>query len=400
MRVAIVGAGPAGAHLAYLLSQSECEVLLFDARGAWEKPCGGGVTSKALCEFDFLQHGNTPRQAVSSVRVISARNRQVTVSPSHDFVIYSRAELDRMMRRRATGAGAQLHCTRVERISRSAGRWELETSRGENFTCDFLVGADGATSAIRRLLGIRFAAQDFVYSLGWHVRPKNNQDPQVKTNGNASSPASRVDIKYLNEFTGYLWAFPRTDHVSYGILTKYQETTPAFLKERLLEFIETQDARVAQEIRSSAQHSTPRATFYAAMIPALEAESWDRLMVCHTRESWALIGDAAGFADPITGEGIYYAIKSAELLAQALLTGVEKYDEMWRAEFGREMRRAAQILRRFYRGHFAGAPFTERMVQMARWHRGARETLRDLIAGDQGYTDLKARLRRHVFSII
>src|ERR1041384_7588018 len=157
MRVAIVGAGPAGAHLAYLLSRSGADVLLFDAREAWEKPCGGGVTSKALREFDFLGRDTSPRKMVSSMQVISARGRAVTIQPKHDFAIYARAELSRMMRQRATDAGAQLHCLRVERITRSAGHWELTTSRGETYICDFLVGADGATSTIRRRLGIQFA---------------------------------------------------------------------------------------------------------------------------------------------------------------------------------------------------------------------------------------------------
>jgi hypothetical protein len=64
------------------------------------------------------------------------------------------------------------------------------------------------------------------------------------------------------------------------------------------------------------------------------------------------------------------------------------------------LRRAAEIERRFYHGRFAGAPLVERMVQLARRHRGVRETLRDLIAGDQGYMDLKRRLRQSAFSII
>jgi hypothetical protein len=58
------------------------------------------------------------------------------------------------------------------------------------------------------------------------------------------------------------------------------------------------------------------------------------------------------------------------------------------------MRRAAELQHRFFRGSFAGAPLTERMVQFARRHRGIREVLRDLIAGDQGYVDLKPRLLR------
>lgn len=392
MRVAIVGAGPAGAHLAYLLSRSGADVLLFDAREAWEKPCGGGVTSKALREFDFLKRDASPRQLVSSMQVISARGRTVTIRPKHDFAIYARAELGRMMRERAADAGAQLHCLRVERITRSSGRWELTTSRGETHLCDFLVGADGAMSTTRRRLGLEFAPSDFGYALGWYVRPASN--------GQTQSASSRVEIQYLDELSGYIWAFPRTDHISYGIVTKYQETTPSVLKARLLDFLAARDMHAAREIKASTQPSTARATFYAAMIPELEAASWDQLKVGSAEESWALIGDAAGFVDPITGEGIYYAIKSAELLTQALLTRTQSYDEMWRAEFGDEMRRAAEIQQRFYHGSFAGAPLTERMVQIARVHRGVRETLLDLIAGEQGYVDLKPRLRRSALSIV
>jgi len=54
MRVGIVGAGPAGAHLAHELSRAGATVYLYDAREAWEKPCGGGVTSKALEDYPFL----------------------------------------------------------------------------------------------------------------------------------------------------------------------------------------------------------------------------------------------------------------------------------------------------------------------------------------------------------
>jgi len=128
MRVAIVGAGPAGSHLAYQLSKSGMEVLLFDARPAWEKPCGGGVTSKALREFEFLRDGPAPKQMVSSLRLISAQGRELTVAPRHDFAIYSRQELATMMRQRAVEAGAQLHVARVEKTERESGQWRLANS--------------------------------------------------------------------------------------------------------------------------------------------------------------------------------------------------------------------------------------------------------------------------------
>ena len=136
------------------------------------------------------------------------------------------------------------------------------------------------------------------------------------------------------------------------------------------------------------------------MLPALEPSSWDRLRVVNQAEGWALIGDAAGFVDPLTGEGIYYALKSADLLARAIDTKPGNYEEMWRCEFGEELRRASQLQSRFYHGTFGGKPFVERMVQFAGWHRGVRKTLGDLIAGSQSYVDLKSRLKRQALRVV
>ena len=129
---------------------------------------------------------------------------------------------------------------------------------------------------------------------------------------------------------------------------------------------------------------------YAARIPGLSAKTWDSRRVCG--DDWALLGDAAGFADPVTGEGIYYALRSAELFAEAYLSGApQSYEKSWREDFGAELRRAAQMRRRFY-GNFFGAPFTERMIEFARGHRGVKRVLGDLVAGEQGYVDLKKKL--------
>ncbi|MDX2041186.1 MAG: geranylgeranyl reductase family protein [Acidobacteriota bacterium] len=384
MKVAIVGAGPAGSHLACELSKQGFEVLLFDARLAWEKPCGGGVTSKALREFEFLRDGQSPKQMISSLRLISAAGRDLTVAPSNEFAIYSRKELAELMRQRAIVAGAQLRVARVEKTNFSNGHWLLETSAGE-FKADFLVGADGASSVIRRRVGVKFDAKDFAYALGWHVR--------------SAEIVSRVDVKYLDDASGYLWLFPRHDHLSYGIASGYQEMPPARLKEKLLAYIETEDPAAAREIRNAEGNTTANTNFYAAILPALDVSTWNRLQACDASKAWALIGDAAGFVDPLTGEGIYYAIKSADLLAEAMKNRVADFDAMWRAEFGAELRRASQLSDRFYYGSFAGARLTERMVQFAKRHRGIREVLRDLVAGEQGYIDLKPRLVKSLATV-
>jgi hypothetical protein len=90
-------------------------------------------------------------------------------------------------------------------------------------------------------------------------------------------------------------------------------------------------------------------------------------------------------------------LRSSELFAEAFLAGdVQAYEEKWRADFGRELRRASQMRRRFY-GEFFGGAFTDRMIKFARVHSGVRRTLRELVAGDQGYLGLKRTLARRAF---
>ena len=124
-------------------------------------------------------------------------------------------------------------------------------------------------------------------------------------------------------------------------------------------------AAIEKNLRETAER-------YAARIPGLADKTWDTRRACG--EGWALLGDAAGFADPVTGEGIYYALRSAELFAETFVKGrPEEYEKRWREDFGGELRRASQMRRRFY-GNFWGAPFTERMIEFAQGHRGLRKS--------------------------
>ena len=95
----------------------------------------------------------------------------------------------------------------------------------------------------------------------------------------------------------------------------------------------------AGQIRVELKQTAER---YAARIPGLAPRTWDTRQACG--DGWALLGDAAGFADPVTGEGIYYALRSAELLAESYLAGEPlKYETLWRKDFGRQLQRASRL---------------------------------------------------------
>src|SRR5262245_24853686 len=107
VEIAIIGAGPSGAHLASRLAAAGRDVALFDPKGAWEKPCGGGVPTRALREFEFiLESSGYPRKLIHRVTLISASNRSVSVQVERPFAIYAREVLNGLVLDRAKAAGA------------------------------------------------------------------------------------------------------------------------------------------------------------------------------------------------------------------------------------------------------------------------------------------------------
>jgi len=108
-----------------------------------------------------------------------------------------------------------------------------------------------------------------------------------------------------------------------------------------------------------------------------------------------LLGDSAGLVDPITGEGLYYALRSAELCAGALLAGQpDEYRRLLTEDVLAELKLAARVSQRFYSGQIFGDSVLERMVSLTAQSASFRDLMSDLFAGIQGYRDLRARLYR------
>jgi geranylgeranyl reductase family protein len=390
----IIGAGPAGSFAAELLAKGGARVALFDGRPEGEpKACGGGVTAKALKAWPHLL--NAVGRTVAELEMYSPSGKRLHLTLDEPFAIYSRIAFDSYLRDRAKDAGAEVFSVKISArgIKRTDTGWTLRGTDGAEWTGGTLVGADGANSGVARMLAGPLSSSEMEVAFGYRAPlPANGAAPTV--------------VAFLPGWMGYAWAFPRPDHISFGIATTQEAFEHRPLDELLWDFMlgyyrQREDAKAKlwasrktdrerdERIRKRLETTAER---YAARIPGLADKTWDTRHVCGER--WALLGDAAGFADPVTGEGIYYALRSAELFAESYLAGTPlDYEKYWREDFGRELKRASQMRRRFY-GNFWGAPFTERMVGFARGHRGIKRVLGDLVAGDQGYVDLKKKLAR------
>jgi geranylgeranyl reductase family protein len=392
--VLIVGAGPAGSFAAEKLATAGVRVALFDGRVPGEpKACGGGVTSKALKAWPQLL--DAVGRTIDELDMYSPSGKHLHLKLEEPFAVYSRIAFDTFLRERARKAGAVVLADKISGrgFKRDGDRWIVKTQNGSEFSCKFLAGADGANSVIAKKLAGPLPPAEMEVAFGYRA--------PLPESGEAATV-----VAFLPKWVGYAWAFPRVDHVSFGIATTQDAFDHQALDELLWDFMVsyydvTQVGNLSAPIRlwsrqgrKSAQIGNLRHTAerYAARIPGLEPRTWDTRKACG--EGWVLLGDAAGFADPVTGEGIYYALRSAELFADAYLQGRPgDYEKLWRADFGGELKRASQMRRRFY-GNFWGAPFTERMIEFARGHRGIRKVLGELVAGDQGYVDLKKKLAR------
>lgn len=359
--IAIVGGGPAGALCAEKLSIAGFNVSLFDEHLAWEKPCGGGLTHKAIEKYPFLLDGPAAKKQVHAAELISSRGHRARFQMSRPLVIYSRAVLNGLLLGRAEAAGCKMHHARVTRVDTSGPQISL-TAAGIEHSADFVVLAAGARNQL--LPGTTpLRPRDLEVTLGYFIPAKEEM----------------IKIKFLDRMSGYLWSFPRTDHLSVGICAKMAQYTTQRLRNLLDTFIREEKIPVAG------------AQFYSHVLPSPELGTLRHRKIAG--RNWALAGDAAACVDPITGEGLFYALRSGDLLAQSLIAGQpENYPARLRAEFISDLEIATRLVRRVFGGTFLGGAVTTRMVQFARRSATFRELLRDLFSGAQDYRSLRKRL--------
>lgn len=363
MNVAVVGAGPAGAALAWHLARDGARVSVFDASHPREKPCGGGLTPKAL---DLLPPAPAddplPARFVTRCRFESGEGELVDVALTRPVAVVSRRLFDAWLLRRATQAGARHLAERVNALEAEAGAVRVRTASG-SAEFDVVVGADGAGSLVRRTFASPTPRERLTIAAGW-----------------LAPGEAPMTVRFAPGLDGYVWLFPRPDHVGVGICAPLASLTTAALLARLERDVRRDYPALARD---------PETRWYAHTIPSPSSDPRSLLEIAGPR--WALVGDAAALADPVTGEGIHSALNSARVLAATLREEGSPVGYPSRAlhELGPELLRAASLRRRFY------APgFPRRMVRFSAWSPAVRQVLGDLVLGEQDYTHLKSRLLR------
>jgi geranylgeranyl reductase family protein len=322
----IVGAGPSGAHLARLLARSGRSVALMD-KSAFprDKVCGGGLTPKALALLS-PDLGDVEERRVGAA-ILNWRNREAVAIGlgGAQAVTVARRDFDALLLARARDAGAVFHAeTRFVGAQEDADGVNVATSRGR-LRCRLLFAADGAASAVRTAVfgrdAVRLAPalEALVYPEGG--LPERLRDTAVFDFG--AMPG------------GYGWIFPKRDHLNAGLYTPFSGRSP---RPHLGTFLQSYLC-LRQPARTVCQGyvipvGNPRGIYQRGRV-------------------W-LLGDAAGLAEALFGEGIYFALKSAELAARAVASdglrpGSLGYTRLLQTELLPELRASARMARLFYR---------------------------------------------------
>ena len=370
--VIVVGAGPAGATLAYELARKGITVLLLEKENLPRyKCCAGGVTSKAAKLLDFDISGiaeDTIHRASFTFNLgtpyLGRYDRPLLYTVMRDVFDHSLAT-------RARRSGADLmDGQNVKRIQPSADY--IEVSSAHNiFRSRIVVGADGAYSVVARDLDMHKGTKCLV------AIESEITVPEEKLGEWRSQIL--IDLGYVPG--GYAWVFPKRDHLSIGVgCLSSQARELSHHHERFLHSLGLGSYTIT---RSSSQKIPTRTR--------------GRLV---WRNQALLVGDAAGLADPLTGEGIHNAIKSAQLAVPAiekrLMTGkdgLQDYQEAVDSEIISELRIAHTVS-----GFFVHSP---RLVfGMLNQGNELWEALCELMLGETSYAALKERIGgyRGIFS--
>jgi menaquinone-9 beta-reductase len=303
----IVGAGPAGSTAAFLLASCRLKVALLDRRDfPRPKLCGGlltwktirlletvfQITPRTLAENDVLRH------ATREYAVCDRCRREVLRTLDHPFHLVDREAYDHFLLQRAISAGADFHSGKAV-ASVDLARCEVATQNGEKWTGRFIIGADGVHSRVRRtLLHARKIAEPRHPGLAAALECVVPRQP--------GALPDHPSIYYGYIPWGYAWSFPARGGQILGIVA-LKAKAGRRIRAGFRNFLAYHDLADTNALPIRA-HAIPYGNY-------LDTPGNANVL---------LAGDAAGVADPFLGEGIYYAHRSGQLAAQAVIESRSK----------------------------------------------------------------------------
>jgi len=357
LRVAVVGSGPAGSSAAETLAKAGIETYLFERKLDNAKPCGGAIPLCMVSEFDLPPEIIDRR--VRKMKMISPSNVEVDINLDNEdeYIGMCRREvLDGFMRDRAAKLGAILINGTVYQLdipTNDTAPYTLHYAdhsngqvKGEMKTLkvDVVIGADGANSRIAKAID----AGDYNYAIAFQERIRLPQ-PMMEYYEDLAEMYVGTDVS--PDF--YAWVFPKHDHVAVG--TGTMKVNKAIIKD------------LQMGIRTRAAHKLQGGEIIKVEAHPIPEHPRPRRVVGRV----ALVGDAAGTVTKSSGEGIYFAAKSARMCAETLVevsnggqripteAELQLYIKRWDKKYGITYLVLDLLQRVFYRSDATREAFVE-----------------------------------------
>lgn len=289
--VIIIGAGPAGSTAAYELARENFNVLILEKeKFPRYKACGGGITykTKKIIPFDI-----SPVIEKTIHKIGFSHKYENYFSKESDRILMyclMRDKFDDFLIKKAVEVGATFYDSqKVEDIKQEDDNVVVSVN-GIEYAAKVLIGADGSNSMVSRRTGInKEIIKGITFEGELELNAENNNDIF----------SDQVSIDWGTIPGGYAWIFPKSDHISVGVGGPVEVSK--YLKTYYNNIINGLGLDASREISLKA-HNIPY---------RLSKGNFSKGNIL-------LVGDAAGLTDPLTGEGIYYAIRSSQIAAKSV----------------------------------------------------------------------------------
>jgi geranylgeranyl reductase family protein len=388
--VTIVGAGPAGSTTAKFLAEKGFKTLLVDKeRFPREKPCGGGLPLRVLKRFPYVVNEKIIEAYSSSGTIFSpSLKNQIEIYKDEPIIaMILRKKFDSELVKFAVDAGAVFQeATRISAVHVTKDGVEATAAQGTTIESEIIIGADGVNSTLARTMGLRTSGTE----KGVCVLQEFEVNEKIMDEYFKKSRHCYIHSRFKT-VAGYGWVFPKKEHlnIGFGIIRKdknqrqklnilqcYQDYITLLKKENL----------IPQHLKETPVKGG------ALLTHPLEKTYADRFL---------LVGDAAGFINPLTGEGIYYAMVSGQIAAETIAEALEKkqttqeflsqYQTRWQKDFGKDIDLILKVVKR------GSMDYTENVFKIACKDPVLTDLMMGVITGQSSVQQYKWKILRRFF---
>jgi len=335
--VAIVGAGPAGSTVAKFLAEKGLKIALIDkSKFPRDKPCAGGLPSRVLKRFPYINEKDLMESYSYGGFALSPSLKYKAMVREKDPVVgmVLRKKFDMGLVGLAVEKGVKLIDGKsVEDIKILEDKVKISLDDNTTIESKIIVGADGVWSVVAKKTGLMSSIRSYGICIFNEYELGENEIERLF----GKERMCYLHLSFKNIF-GYGWVFPKKQHVNIGIGMIIPKKITKEPKRNLLDVYKDYFNTLKEDKVLPENLDIGKCCGGAIPFVPLDKTYADRVI---------LVGDAAGFINPLTGEGIYYAMTSGEIAAKVIIGSLEandasenylsQYQNLWKEDFGKDL---------------------------------------------------------------